>query len=305
VPDRLLTTKEVARHLGINQKQVYVLVKAKRIPATRATGKWLFPRQLVDEWLESDARKGLAQAREKGRRLSGALLAAGSNDPVIDQLAACLKSQHPDAYLFTSNVGSTEGLRALDAGHTDLAFCHLFDPVSGEYNLPFFPRLLPSITPVAVCLFHRELGLLTAPGNPRDIGGFADLAREGLRMVNRQRGAGTRALLDHHLARLLIEPSRLAGYAREESTHLGVGLAVLAGEADAALATGSVAALLGLGFVPLARERFDAVLARDTFFARPFQALLAALRSPSFRERVERLGHYDFSCSGAVLTPEP
>lgn len=305
MPTDFLTTREVAAHLGVNEKQVYALVKERRLPATRVTGKWLFPRRLVDEWLEADALRGLAQAREKKGSFSGALLAAGSNDPVLDLLAACLKAEHPQAYLFTSNTGSTEGLRALDAGYTDLAFCHLFDPATGEYNLPFFPTLLPSVRPVAVCLFHRDIGLVTSPGNPRKIRGFADLRKKGVRLANRQAGAGTRILLDHGLAGLSIDPSRIAGYGREESTHLGVGLAVLSGQADAGLATGSVASLLGLGFVPLSRERFDAVLSRETFFTRPFQGLLAALRSFAFRERVDRLGHYDFSSSGTLVTPNP
>src|SRR5512138_3075735 len=243
MPDEFLTTREVAAHLGVNQKQVYTLVRDRRLPATRATGKWLFPRRLVDEWLVADARRGLSEAREKGRRVEGALLAAGSNDPVLDQLAASLRLAHPGAYLFTANTGSTEGLRALDAGHTDLAFCHLLDPGSGEYNLPFFPALLPSIRPVAVCLFHRDLGLVAAPGNPRGLRGIADLRKRGVRIVNRQAGAGTRALLDHNLRLLSIDTARLAGYGNEESTHLGVGLSVLAGEADAGLATGSVARL--------------------------------------------------------------
>ncbi len=303
MPEDLLTTREVARHLGINQKQVYALVKEKRIPATRVTGKWLFPRKLVDEWLEADARKGLAQAREKSRKISGALLAAGSNDPVLDLIAAHLKKAHPEFYLFISSTGSTEGLRALNAGFTDLAFCHLYDPASGEYNLPFLPALAPDIAPVAVTLFHRELGLVSAPGNPKHLKGFADLAKKGVRIVNRQAGAGTRLLLDQNLARLKIRAERIVGYDREASTHFEAGLAVLAGEADAALATGSAARLLGLAFVPLALERFDAVLARETFFTRPFQALLEALRSPAFRERMERMGRYDLADSGRVVLP--
>jgi putative molybdopterin biosynthesis protein len=305
MPDDLMTTREVARHLGINEKQVYALVKEKRIPATRVTGKWLFPRRLIDEWLESDARKGLAQARDKGRRVAGALLAAGSNDPVLDILGAHIKKAHPEFYLFISTTGSSEGLRALNSGHIDLAFCHLYDPASGEYNLPFFPALAPDISPVAVNLFHRDLGLVTATGNPRRLKGFADLAKKGVRIVNRQAGAGTRLLLDQNLSRLKIRPERLAGYDREAFTHFEAALAVLGGEADVALATGSAASLLGLAFVPLARERFDAVLTRETYFTRPFQALLETLRSAAFRARVEKMGHYDFADSGALLTPEP
>src|SRR5512138_3686639 len=131
--EQLLSTREAAEYLGIHEKQVYALVKAGKLPATRLTGKWLFPRRLLEELLERDALRGLAEAREKGARLSGALLAAGSNDPALDLLATTLRCDHPDLYLFTAATGSTAGLRALDDGHVDIAFSHLLDPGTGEY----------------------------------------------------------------------------------------------------------------------------------------------------------------------------
>ncbi len=301
--EQLLSTREAAEYLGIHEKQVYALVKAGKLPATRLTGKWLFPRRLLEEMLERDALRGLAEAREKGSRLSGALLAAGSNDPALDLLATAMRRDHPDIYLFTASTGSTAGLRALDDGHVDIAFSHLLDPETGEYNLPFLRALCPRLSPVAVTIFHRDLGLAVAPGNPRGMLGWADLGKPGVRIVNRQEGAGTRLLLDAALAREGIEPAQVAGYGREAGTHLEAAMAVAAGEADAAPATGSAARLLGLSFVPLAKERFDAVLTRETFFRKPFQALLATLRSPAFRERADRLGHYDLAGSGQVLNP--
>ncbi len=301
MPDELLTTREVARHLGIHEKQVYALVKAGRIPATRATGKWLFPKRLLDEWLEDDARAGLKEARRKAKRRAGALLAAGSNDPILDILQSSLREWHPDLYLFSAATGSTAGLDALNDGYVDVAFSHLWDPKSGRYNVPFLPRLVPKRKPVVVNLFHREIGLVAAAGNPFGIESLRDLARRGVRFINRQAGSGTRVFLDHHLRLLRLKPSAVKGYEKEAVTHYEVCFAILSDEADAGLATRSAAAMLGLVFAPLARESFDMVLDQATFFTPDFQAVLGLLSAEGFRKRVGRLEGYDFSESGKVV----
>lgn len=302
--ETLLNTKEVAEYLGIHEKQVYALIKAHRIPATRLTGKWAFPKRLLDEWLEADARKGLAGARERSREQPGAILAAGSDDPVLSLLAGGLRRADPSLVLFTAAIGSTAGLEALNLGYTDLAFSHLLDPETGEYNLPFLPRLVPDRQVAAVNLFHREIGLVIAPGNPKQLTKIEDLAKRGVRIVNRQAGSGTRLLLDRELAARGLAPEAIAGHEREASTHHEVALAVQAGEADVGLAAGSAARLLGLGFVPLREERFDLVVDRARFFERRIQVLLDLLGSPLFRAQVARMGGYDFRDCGKVLTRE-
>ncbi len=303
MPDELLDVKQVARHLGVHEKQVYALVKAGRIPATKRTGKWLFPKRLVDEWLEEDARAGIAKARSRAEAHPGALLAAGSNDPVLDLLLAQMRREHPELYVFSCTTGSTEGLRALAAGSTDIAFSHLLDPDTGEYNIPLLSRLAPGLDAVVVNLFWRDLGIVTARRNPRRIAKVADLGKRGVRIVNRQAGAGVRVFFDRELAAAGLDPARLAGYDDEVFTHQEVGLAVLAGEADAGLATAGIASLFGLGFVHLAKERFDMVLRQATYFTRGLQALLEVLRSPAFRERTARIRGYDFNESGRILFP--
>jgi excisionase family DNA binding protein len=288
----------------VHEKQVYALVKGGRIPATKRTGKWLFPKRLVDEWLEEDARAGVAKARTRAEGHPGALLAAGSNDPVLDLLLAQMRREHPELYVFSCTTGSTGGLRALAAGSTDIAFSHLLDAESGEYNLPFLARLAPGVDAVVVNLFWRELGIVTARRNPHRIARVADLGRRGVRIVNRQAGAGVRVFFDRALAEAGVAPGKLAGYENEVFTHQEVGLAVLAGDADAGLATAGVASLFGLGFAHLANERFDMALRRDTYFTRPLQALLGVLRAPAFRERATKIRGYDFAESGKIVFPE-
>ncbi len=301
MPEEMMNTKEVAKYLGIHEKQVYGLIKSKRIPSTRVTGKWVFPRKLIDEWIESNARKGLEEARRKSRKTEGALLASGSNDPILDMLHTYIRKAYPEFYIFSANTGSTEGLRALNLGYTDIAWSHLFDPKSGEYNIPFLSGYLLNMKPVVVNLFRRDLGLVVAPKNPFHIRGVEDLTQKGVRFINRQKGSGTRALLDHHLKRLRITPSKINGYEKEVYTHFEVGLSILSREADAGIATIAVSKLLGLPFIPIAHESFDMILDQLTFFEKGVQAFLEILNSQEFRKRVERLGNYDFKNSGKVL----
>ena len=299
--EEMMNTKEVAGYLGVHEKQVYALVKSKRIPSTRITGKWVFPKRLIDEWIEAHAKQGLEKARERSARMGGALLACGSNDPILDMLQTSMKKTYPEFLILSANTGSTEGLKALNSGYTDLAWSHLLDPKSGQYNIPFLPEYVPDVKAVVVNLFHRELGLIMAPKNPFRVKGFGDLGKKGVRLVNRQKGSGTRVLLDHHLRELKIAPSSIDGYDNEVYTHFEVGLSILSKEADAGVATIAVARLLGLPFIPIARESFDMILEQKTFFHRGIQAFIETLNSKEFRQRVEPVGAYDFRDSGKIL----
>jgi len=297
----LMNTREVAEYLDINEKQVYALIKSGRIPATRATGKWLFPKDMIDSWLLEDARAGFTEGRQRTRKIGGALLAAGSNDPVLDILQTSLRKDHPEFYIFSASTGSRDGLVALNAGYTDIAWTHLWDPRDNSYNIPYLAQYMPDRKGIVVNLFYRELGFVTARENPLGIQGFDDLARKGVRFINRQPGAGTRVLLDIHLERLGIVTSLISGYEQEVFTHLEVGLAVLSGKSDVGIASIAIANFLGLNFVPITRERFDMVLDQNLFFEKSVQILMDVLHDPAFRLRVEGVGRYDFSDSGRIM----
>ncbi len=299
--EEMMNTKEVAKYLGIHEKQVYALIKSKKIPSTRVTGKWVFPRKLIDDWIDSSAKGGLEQAKQKSKRIEGAFLASGSNDPILDMLHTYMRKSYPEFYVFSANTGSTDGLKALNMGYTDIAWSHLLEPKSGEYNIPFLSDYLPNVKPVVVNLFHRDLGFVVAHKNPLRIRGFEDLTQKGIRFINRQKGSGTRVLLDYHLKQLPISPSKIDGYEREVYTHFEVGLSVLSKEADVGIATIAVSKLLGLSFVPITHESFDMILDQSTFFQKGIQAFIEILSSLEFRNRVERLGSYDFKNSGKIL----
>jgi putative molybdopterin biosynthesis protein len=255
---------------------------------------------LIDEWIGSNAQKSLGQAREKSRRVEGALLASGSNDPILDILHTYMRNFYPEFYVFTANTGSTDGLNALNKGYTDIAWSHLFDPKTGDYNIPFLPNYLPNIKPVVVNLFCRDIGFLVAAKNPLGIHGFEDLARKDVTFINRQKGAGTRVLLDHNLKRLRIPASQIPGYEKEVYTHLEVGLSILSKEANVGIGTIAVSKFFGLSFIPITTESFDMILDQATFFEKGVQALVEVLNSEEFRKKITKLGNYDFKNSGKI-----
>jgi excisionase family DNA binding protein len=299
--EEMMNTKEVAKHLGIHEKQVYALIKSKKIPSTRVTGKWVFPKKLIDVWIETNAKTGLEQARQKSRRIEGALLASGSNDPILDMLQTYMKKSYPEFYIFSANTGSTDGLKALNMGYTDIAWSHLYDPKTGEYNIPFLPTYLPNVKPVVVNLFYRDLGFVTLPGNPIRLKGFQDLTKRGVRFINRQKGSGTRLLIDQRLIDFGISSSKIEGYSDEVNTHLEVGLSILGKTANVGIATMAVSKFLSLDFIPITKERFDMIQSQETFFHKGVQALIRLLHSEEFRQKVEKIGGYDLKDSGRVI----
>jgi excisionase family DNA binding protein len=297
----LMNTKEVAKYLDIHEKQVYLLIKAGKIPCTRVTGKWIFPVKLIDEWIQTSALDGLQQARKRINQIEGALLAAGSNDPVLDMLLAAIKKDHPAFNVFSANTGSVSGLEALNTGLTDIAFSHLFDPQTGDYNTPYLKQYCPDNHPLIVNLFYRQIGFLITKFMSDIFKGWESLTHKKIRFVNRQRGSGIRILLDYELKNRGIAGDDISGYDNEVYTHFEVGLSLVSGEADVGIASAAVAKILDLNFQPLVSERFDMILDKNTFFQPAIQAFIETLQSDQFKNRVEKIGNYNFKDAGRIL----
>ena len=297
----LMNTKEVARYLDIHEKQVYLLIKAGKIPCTRVTGKWIFPAKLIDEWIRNSAHDSLQQARKKINQIEGALLAAGSNDPVLDMLLTAIKKDHPDFNIFSANTGSVGGLEALNTGLTDIAFSHLLDPDTGDYNIPYLKQYCPDNHPVVVNMFYRQVGFIIVKSRTNVFKGWESLTSKKIRFVNRQKGSGIRILLDHELRERDISGDSIKGYENEVYTHFEVGLALISGEADVGIASAAVAKILDLNFQPLISERFDMVLDKNTFFQPAIQTFIETLKSEQFKNHVGRIGNYDFKDAGRIF----
>ena len=235
------------------------------------------------------------------RQVERTIVVIGSHDLVIDLAATALRAADPTSSLVSSNVGSLGGLVAVRDGLCHLAGSHLLHPETGEYTLPYLDELMPGRECAVIRLVHRDQGLLVAAGNPRGITGIADLADRGHTYVNRQRGAGTRVLLDQRLRELGLEPSEVDGYAREEPTHLAVAAAVAAGRADCGLGIRAAAQAFGLDFVPVEREPYDLVLDAATVEDPMLAPLWELLASPEFAASVEALGGYSTEETGRRL----
>jgi putative molybdopterin biosynthesis protein len=229
------------------------------------------------------------------------IVAIGSHDLALDLLAGHIRHFAPSVRLSSANVGSMGGLVALKRRDAHLAGTHLLDEATGEYNRAFLGRLLPGENVVLINMSYRDQGFIVPAGNPQGLRDLADLARPGIRFVNRQKGSGTRVLLDYHLKQRGIDPARIAGYEREEFTHMAVAAAVLSGAAGAGLGILAAARALGLDFVPLFQERYDLAIPRRHWDSPLLAPLRQALASEEYRAAVTALGGYDLRESGREM----
>jgi putative molybdopterin biosynthesis protein len=229
------------------------------------------------------------------------IMAIGSHDLALDILSTFLARAYPGMSLSSAHVGSMGGLMAMRRGEAHIAGTHLIDEETGEYNVPYVRRLLCAENYALVNLVHREQGFIVPPGNPKNITGFGDLVRVDIVFVNRQRGAGTRVLLDMELGKLGIDPDAVKGYSHEEYTHMGVAASVANGAADVGLGIHSAAVALDLDFIPVSTERYDLLTTREFLESEMMDALLTVARSEEFKRAVLALGGYDLSDTGKVV----
>lgn len=237
-----------------------------------------------------ELRRSLAEIRQT-------LFLAGSHDPLLDVLGNLLGRAYPGRGLAVAPLGSLGGLLALARHEAHLAGSHLLDEATGKYNLPFLAQYVPE--PVAaVNLVYRQQGFLVPPGNPKGIRDWADLARPDVSFLNRQRGSGTRLLVDLELKRRGIDPAHVRGYDREEYTHTGLAAAVKAGTADVGVGLYSAAKALGLDFLPVTEERYDLIIPERLLGEERMSHLLEVVRSAEFHKAAAALGGYDTRRSG-------
>ncbi len=291
-----MTTREVADYLRLKERRVYELVRRQESPCTRVTGKWLFPRALVDLWLAEHA-GGAA-------RVPAPPVIAGSHDPLLDWAV-----KESGCGLALLPGGSLDGIKRFADGGAVAAGLHLIDGESGAFNLPALTGGLaggldgPALAGAGVVLIEwawRQQGLVVAAGNPHGIATLGDLRDKKLKVMGRQAGAGSHLLLADLLAREGLSFDDLDFLDETARGETDLGLAVLEGRADAGLAIEAVARSLKLGFVPLLRERYDLLLHRRDYFEPPLAALFAFARGEAFAARAARMGGYDVSGLGTT-----
>lgn len=235
------------------------------------------------------------------QQLENTLVVIGSHDPLLDELADMLHQKDHRLYISSSHVGSMGGIMAVRRGEAHCAGIHLLDSASGEYNRSYVKRYFPQGGVKLVECVGRRQGLMIAPGDPLGIKDFKGIAQPGLRYVNRQKGSGTRILMDYLAQKEGLDLSQLYGYDREELTHNAVAVQIKEGSADAGLGIWSTAKLYGLDFIPVAVEEYDLLIPDSAFSSPMVQALLELLKSRQFRDWVEALGGYELSEPGRII----
>ncbi|HPJ67584.1 MAG TPA: helix-turn-helix transcriptional regulator [Desulfobacteraceae bacterium] len=297
----LFSTREVAQFLNINEKMVYTLIAEKGLPASKVTGKWLFPRHLVEQWLENQT----INFPKSGQPLPpyhGLLIISGSNDILLERTIFLFNRIYPEHVSVFGNLGSLGGIRALRRNLCHVAASHLMQGDEKEYNFGVAKEELEQV-PGVVNFCQREQGIIIPKDNPKHIESVADLGKPDIKVVNRPLGTGTRLLFDAELYKAGIDVERIKGYNHELKQHMDVGLEILSGRADAGPGIKAVAGLLGLDFIPIRWERFDLLILKERFFEKGVQLFLGLLHEPEFRELARELPGYDLELCGKMVFP--
>ena len=293
--DAFLSVKQVAAYLQLNEKKVYALVSEGRIPATKVTGKWMFPRELIDRWMMDSAHGGL---------LTDRLVIGGSDDPLLYRVVtAFARDVNALAQVSYTPTGTRLGLDLLQANRIDVSALHWGPAKESRTRHPALLRQHNQARNwVLIRAFTREQGLMVRPDIAAAGADAETLLRGNYRWVQRQSGAGAqRFLMELRNQAAVPQPidSSVTALSEREAAS-----AVVMGIADVAPGARSTAAAAGLGFVPMGTEAFDFALPRNIWFRRLFQDLLARIQSGECRKTADMLGGYDFSESGELIWGE-
>ncbi|WP_372630025.1 substrate-binding domain-containing protein [Cohnella sp.] len=315
--DQSYTTEEIAKLLKISKLTVYDLIKKGKLPSYRV-GKQMRVDAADLEAYKRQA-KGIApspspspspaaseeppSARPEPRQASGIRpLVITGQDMSLDILSKHLESRATGFRPLRSFAGSLDSLISMYRGESDLVSTHLLDGDTGEYNLPYIKKILVGSSYVVVNLLSRQAGFYVRQGNPLGLQDWPDLAKPGLRLVNREVGSGARVLLDEQLRLNRIAPSSLLGYDAIESNHLAVAGKVGLGEADVGIGIEKAAAIVGnVTFVPLIRERYDLAMRKSPDNARWIEAVMDILKSDAYLSELRAIQGYDLSQTGRIL----
>lgn len=286
----MLTTKELADFLRLNEKKIYQLVREGGLPHVNIAGKWLFPEWHIRRWIDENVQ------REKD------VLIMGSDDILLERfLSFYNREKFPEAFTFYSSLGSLRGIHALSQKKGHACCTHLLDMETGEYNLPILSRVLSRQRYVVVNLWHRKQGLILKKGNSLGIKGLKDVIEKKARFVNRNEGSGTRTLLEYFLREKGLPEKDIIGFTDEVNTHAEVALKVFFDEADVGLGIEYVAHLFSLDFVPLKEERFDLVVPKELWSTKIIQELIAYIDPVQISRLSRTLPGYNLKDTGKII----
>jgi excisionase family DNA binding protein len=296
----LLNTRELAQYLDINEKKIYSLIMEKGLPATKVTGKWLFPKHLVDIWIDNNIQNYPWMKEKKLETFNEALIIAGSNDILLGNILSFFQKKNHNILPLYSSIGSMNGINALKKGWCHICAAHILQKEDDNYNLAYIKEVFKEEF-IIINFAYRTQGLILAANNPKNVTGFKDIAKNDIKIANRQSGTGTRFLLDYELEKNGIEAQDIQGYDNICLSHLDVGIEVLSGRADIGLGIQAIAQMLGLDFIPLRKERFDLIIRKEDFSDSKIQSFINFLRSKELIEYGNRFLGYDLKDIGNLI----
>lgn len=285
-----MTVAEVADYLRIKERKVYDLLAQKRIPCTRVTGKWLFPKQQIDYWLLQNS-----DHYETGSNDTIPMVITGSHDPLLEW--ALRESDSPFALQTT---GSLEGLKRFSLGKATVCGIHVIDLDSGDYNLAEVRKRFDNQAIVLIEWAVRQQGIIVAQGNPLEIKDLKTLQQTKARIIGRQNGAGGKLLFEYLLRKAGLKADELNILSFPARNETDIGMNIIENKADAGIGLAAVAHQLGLEYIPLCEEHFDLLIRHYDYFQPPFQSLLQFARSEMFVERSQQLSGYSLKNLGCV-----
>lgn len=312
--DTVLTPIEVAEILKISKNTVYELIKRGELNAYKVGNKVRVDLSDVEEYKNNTKTIKPKESINVNKQIldntqyisydipqNNSFVICGQ-DIILDILSRHLQ-RHPDGVqALRSYIGSYDGLYSLYHDKVQIATAHLWDGDTNEYNIPYVKRLLPGIPSIIINLALRYQGFYVAKGNPKNITDWNDLNRTDLVFANREKGSGSRILLDEHIRLLHINPFNIPGYSRELSSHLAVASTVARGGADFGLGNEKFALQVnGIDFIPLQKERYDLVIKKEDLSKPPFKAIIEILNSEEFKLELEGIGGYDLSELGHII----
>ncbi|MEH7440788.1 helix-turn-helix transcriptional regulator [Bacillus sp. JJ1122] len=297
---QIYTPDEIASMLKISKYTVYEMIKRGDLVAFKVGNKMRIEESEFTRFKESMTAPNKRQT-DPQNTVQQTIQLAGSHDFLVEHLVKYTASEGTGLSITPSYIGSLEGLMMLYRGSADIAAIHLLDPVSQQYNLPFIRQLFVHEPITVMRLASREQGLIVAKGNPKKISGIKDLTRKDVTIVNRQKGAGTRFLLDSFLAEENLQPSDVKGYDDEEWNHLGAAAHISRGTADAAFGIKCAASQLGLDFIPLTKEQFDLVFRWTPDNKKALQHLIDLIHFTNFKESIFELDGYGAEDLGKII----
>ncbi len=232
--------------------------------------------------------------------IDNTIVVIGSHDPLIDEISNFLRKKGSQSFVSSSHVGSMGGIMAIKRGEAHIGGIHLLDEETGTYNEQYLKKYFPDNNAVLIHSVYRQQGLMVSANNPKNINEIADIAKEGISYVNRQKGSGTRILLDYLLKKENIDPSSIYGYEREEFTHTSVAAQIASGSGDCGMGIYSAAKIYGLDFIPICNEQYDFLTTKENLELPIVQEFIEVLKSPEFTDRMIEMGGYEPNCPGEI-----